>query len=245
MPNIYFEKINPAICDVAKPPSPAIVARPDWWRHMDKYSSDVEKIFPEGMSHAYYSTARNCPALNDAYNFGYTIYLPYDIYFDATDNETITMVPPQVDISTLGEENFQVVMINEPYQMKGHQVPEGYHHISLKMATLWGVRTEEGYSTWFTQPIGHNDLPYLMFDAVVDTDKWPQRFPYSFWIKKGFKGTIPAGTPMLHVIPFKRDDWQSHIVDVDPSSVRQLQQVMKTRFTNAYKRLWWTRKKFK
>lgn len=244
MPSIYFEKLNESICDAGKPPSPAIMSRPNWWKSMDKYSDEVEKIFPEGMGHAYYSTARNCPALNDAFNFGYTIYLPYDIYFDATDSETIGIVPPQVDVTSLGEENFQVVMINEPYQMRGFKPPEGFHHISLKMASLWGVKTEEGYSTWFTHPLGHEELPIRMIDSVVDTDKWPQRFPYAFWIRKGFKGTIPAGTPMLHVIPFKRENWESHMVDADIDNVRELQSVMKTRFTNAYKRLWWTRKKF-
>jgi hypothetical protein len=32
---------------------------------------------------------------------------------------------------------------------------------------------------------------------------------FPFFIKKDFNGLIPAGTPILQAIPFKRDDWKA------------------------------------
>jgi hypothetical protein len=32
-----------------------------------------------------------------------------------------------------------------------------------------------------------------------------------FFIKKGFEGIIPAGTPILQIIPFKKDNWTSKV----------------------------------
>jgi hypothetical protein len=78
----------------------------------------------------------------------------------------------------------------------------------------------------------------------VDTDKWPQRFPYTFFIKEGFSGTIHAGTPLLQVIPFKRENFESEIIDLELKDVERLRQISVSRFSNAYKKLFWTRKKF-
>ena len=30
-----------------------------------------------------------------------------------------------------------------------------------------------------------------------------------FFLKSGFEGIIPAGTPIYQILPYKREDWQS------------------------------------
>jgi hypothetical protein len=135
-------------------------------------------------------------------------------------------------------------MANEEFQMEGFDIPEGYHRVSLKISSLWGIKTESGYSCWITNPVYQYDLPFKMFDTIVDTDKWPQRFPYTFFIKEGFSGTIHAGTPLLQVIPFKRENFESEIIDLELKDVERLRQISVSRFSNAYKKLFWTRKKF-
>ena len=34
-----------------------------------------------------------------------------------------------------------------------------------------------------------------------------------FFIREGYEGIVPAGTPYVHIIPIKREDWDSVYVD--------------------------------
>jgi hypothetical protein len=34
---------------------------------------------------------------------------------------------------------------------------------------------------------------------------------FPFFIAEGWEGTIPAGTPYLQVLPFKRENWKSEV----------------------------------
>jgi hypothetical protein len=44
----------------------------------------------------------------------------------------------------------------------------------------------------------------------MDTDGWGDAGNHPF-MKKNWSGVIPAGTPVIQIIPFKRDDWDSNI----------------------------------
>ena len=52
----------------------------------------------------------------------------------------------------------------------------------------------------------------MALTGIVDSDKEPF-FPgnYSLFLKKGFSGIIESGTPILQILPFKRDEWKSEI----------------------------------
>ena len=87
-------------------------------------------------------------------------------------------------------------------------------------------------------------MPFRIFDAIVDTDVYPARFPYAFLIKNDFKGIIKAGTPLIQVIPFKREDFISEIIDANYEEIKTQQNVAFSRFSGAYRKLFWKRKKF-
>jgi len=57
------------------------------------------------------------------------------------------------------------------------------------------------------------DLPFLNTTGVVDSDKVHLLGTFPFFIVDGWEGTIPAGTPYLQVLPFKREDW-NHKVEI-------------------------------
>ena len=44
---------------------------------------------------------------------------------------------------------------------------------------------------------------------MVDTDKYPIPVHFPFLLKKNFEGLIKQGTPIIQVIPFKRESWKS------------------------------------
>lgn len=242
MPKIFFEKLAPDINNVSYPPSPAVLSRPVWWKNMDKFNYEKQSRLPKNFPHSDCATIRSCPAIADAINFGYTLYTQTDIFIDATDDENINWNIPETSFSNQDSSLFFNYVTQQDYL--NFKIPEGYHKIILKMNSLYGIKTDPGYSCWITTPMHRNDLPFKIIDAVVDTDTYPSRFPYSFFIKKGFYGIIKSGTPFLHIVPFKREEFSSEIIDVTMEEVNSQISLTRIIFSSAYKKMFWTRKKF-
>ena len=45
--------------------------------------------------------------------------------------------------------------------------------------------------------------------AIVDSDVSVHDLTVPMWIKEGFEGVVPKGTPLVQVTPFKRVDWEA------------------------------------
>lgn len=239
MPNIYFEELFDELG--CPKPEPAIKSMPKWFKDMPRfYNVDPNRDVPVRE----FGSIRDCPAVNDAVSFGYTLYLPADVFIDATQDEVRFNTGTFGNGSRIEEAGFHFVTTHDPIQTSEYQSMFDFHSQTLKWQTYWGVKTDEGYSTLFMHPVHRNDLPFYSVTAIVDTDKFPTRDPYAFFIKKGFKGIIHRGTPVLQVFPFKREDWQMNIVEPDGKSYHINQQKIGSVFSQPYKKLFWQRKKF-
>lgn len=197
------------------------------------------------------STIKSCPAIADSLSMGYILSLPLDIEIDATDDKFLQWRVPQFlsDAVSIfndnhnGEKDFASAHAIE--QLEKLQVPEGYHPVPFKINTYFGIKTDPGYSIWVTHPMYNWDLPFTVLDGIIDSDKITARFPYPLLVKKGFYGIIPKNTPLIQVIPFKRENYESHTIDFDKddavSKISDLQsdQIM------PYRKLFWERKNFK
>lgn len=245
MPNIYFETISETVCKYAKEPSPAINGVADWWKEIPKYKKSKKNVYdiPENIKHSRLATIRNCPGINDTLSFGYMMYFPTDIFVDSTKDE-ITCFVPNVDVSKIEVTGLPYLSFNEEEATSDFKISEEFHPISLKLNPLWGIKTDRGYSSWITSPVNRLDLPFKVVDAIVDTDVYPSRFPISFHVKKNFCGTIKNGTPFLQIIPFKRENFNSKIIELNNDEVVDQSFARATTFTNFYKKFFWTRKKF-
>jgi hypothetical protein len=211
---------------------------------MDGYFDD--ESIPPGLKNRNFGTIKSCPAVQDAINFGYTLYSPVDLYLDSTDPNSIAWYCPPV--LTPGEDQEDLIKsfvdTIDSRSIDGYNIGAGFHDIMIKLSPLWGVRTDEGYSTWFTSPKHNDNHPFMVIDGIVDTDVFPARSPFAFKIRNGFKGVIKQGTPMLQAIPFKREDWSSEIVDSANQDNKEKEVALSRIFTNSYKKLFWHRKKF-
>jgi hypothetical protein len=78
----------------------------------------------------------------------------------------------------------------------------------------------------------------------MDTDKWYVTGNHPFIIKKGFEGVIPMGTPMMSIIPFKRDSWISDKREMSQIEHDVLQSKVQRHATAGYKKECWERKDF-
>jgi hypothetical protein len=240
VPKVYFIKLDD-VCDFSKNPSPSVLGLPKFWKSMPKYFEQPVNVLDSRQK----MTIRHCPAVNDSANFGYTVYLPFDIFIDATNESQIDSYLPEINVSFFGEQgNINLASHQHPISFQNYVDLDVYHPMSIKINTLWGIKTDPGYSVWITSPFINTKSPFKVVDAIVDTDRFISCYPYQTLIKKGFCGTIKEGTPFLQVIPFKREEFSSVVLEKEFKEIKKQNRKIHAGFKNSYKRFFWSRKRF-
>ena len=121
---------------------------------------------------------------------------------------------------------------------------KGDYLFRVKMA--WVVGTEKGYSCLFMEPQHQDYIPMHAVSAIIDTDTLLSDGLFSFFVDKGFKGTIKKGTPLVQVFPFKRDDWVADFnKDFDFNIIVEQRKKVRSLFTGGYKKFYWHKKNYK
>lgn len=217
MKKIKFQTTN-ANLDIPKP-IPASKAVPDWYRKMDGTQEQIASV-------------KRCVPFLDALTSGYVITLPVDVTWD---KDWVTF---RNDHS-----NIEVVSRHHMSQVDGMDLPPEFSPMPHKWINQWQITTPKGYSCLFVHPLNHPDLPFYSFTGVVDTDKHPVVINFPFVLRRDFEGTIPAGTPLIQIIPFKRDDWEAQIEDSITYLYPKQYEVEMPPYA-WYKRKWWSRKRY-
>lgn len=211
-------------------PQPASKLIPDWYKNMESYVNKEKK--PSGNGHTS-STIKRCMPVFDAITAGYIITSPVDVFVSIKDGVQLFEWPSLVAIST-----HPVVQAPEHPSKKPYDYP--------KWNNSWAIKTPKGYSTMFVQPM-HRESVFTILPGVVDTDQYSAPVNFPFVVNDpNFEGLIPKGTPIAQVIPFKRDVWEMEIGS-QKEYFEQLDTThkLKTKFFDAYKSMFWSRKEYK
>jgi hypothetical protein len=138
------------------------------------------------------------------------------------------------------------VSVHDQKQFPNYPVPDNYDKkAAFKWMNLYGIKTPPGYSSLFVTPMHQSDLPFYCLPAIVDTDNYHLPVNFPFFLKKGFTGFIEEGTPMVQVIPFKRDDWESEIKEFDNLETQNNWVHFRRKIYYSYKKQYRSRKSFK
>lgn len=221
-------------------PSPVSVqsAIPEWWKKQEAYFEGNQTPQSGNML----LTVKKCQAVFDAMTYGYYLKLPMDIYIDATGDTLLFQMPEAL------KEFQQMIMSNHlKEQISQYQIPEYYHSDVVRIHPMWLIKTDPGYSSLFISPMHNNECALKAIPGVIDTDTYPSDGFLSFFVPKGFKGTIKQGTPFVQVIPFKREEWQSSILDDRNTDMMNAANQLSVRsvFQNGYRVKKWFKKTFK
>lgn len=190
-------------------PQPIIKSIPDWFRKADRYAKDDKNNFIIGPDNGKIPTWKACPAIFDIMSTGYSLNTPCDIeFFKNADKE--------IDVKIKDIKYLSFVQRRLPMPQFTH--PEGYYKEHFAWFGEWQVKLPKGYSALYSQPFNRYDLPFLSTSGIIDNDKVNLPGSYPFFIRKGFTGIIPAGTPYVQVIPFKRENWISEIIEEEDAS---------------------------
>lgn len=233
MSKITFYQSHEGVGLLVDPPKPASKMLPEWYR---KQSSSLG---------AAGSTIKRCMPIFDIMTAGYIICLPCDIYVDATNPEKLEYFVPERVLDNLQEDLFAEHL---PEQMSEYpRTPSIYHKSVLRIDPFYTVGTEKGYSAMFVQPFHGDPSPLQAFPALIDTDSFISNGHYSFYVENNFRGVIKQGTPLIQVIPFKRDSYSTKVVLFEKAKVILKRQGARLRstFTGGYKNKFRTLKDYK
>ena len=196
-------------------PSPTQSVIPQWYKDADRFAKmpngeyykapkDICPFPKEGTTDDYgkIPTWKACPAILDAFLTGYVLKTPCDIEFFKNSQEII-----DVKISDPKYKDF--VTKRPPMPMFEH--PKGFYQHHFAWYPDWEVSLPEGYSALFMTPINRFDLPFLNTSGIIDSDKVSIPGTFPFFVVEGGEGLIPAGTPYMQILPFKRENWKQEI----------------------------------
>jgi len=187
-------------------------------------------------------TVKKCMPFLDVYSTGYILLTPVEYMFTYGENEEKVIVPalnipqeikPSVEVST--HNDYQV---SDDIKSKNRTVETVF-----KFANHWHIKTPPGYSCLFTQPMNRN-LPFEIISGIVDTDVFPINvlFPF-YWTGDPDKDyIIPEKTPMVQIIPFKRESWKKEIGE-KTEDIRTWVSFF-SRFVDNYKNKIWHKKDY-
>lgn len=214
------------VSDLAKP-YPAGNVLPSWYRDMPPSWDANAK--PAKREHG---TIRRCVPVFDALTAGYIVPTFTDVYVSRRDGES------GYEWATLG-----AMDIHTAAQVQGYP-GQKQNHVG-KWLLPWGFRTPPGYSCLFIAPLHRPNGIFTCLPGIVDTDSYhaPVNLPFLLDDPE-WTGLIPVGTPMIQVIPFRRDDWE-HLIAEDEAAVEDTLRTLFARFRNSYRRSFWKRKTYK
>jgi hypothetical protein len=178
---------------------------------------------------------------------GYIIKTPFDIYIDTTGDTPQFDIPETMKVFvSLG--NKALTGSHDLKQVAGYPFDnDKYIEYLFRVNVVWTVETDPGYSTLFIQPQHQEVSPLFAISAIIDTDTYPSDGLMSFLVKKNFKGVLPKGTPLLQIIPFKREEYKSEYIETQEkvSQVKNIGLQVRSVFNSGYKRFLWHKKSYR
>ena len=216
------------------PPKPASDCIPDWYKNTMSYVNGTKTVIDATGT----STIKKCMPVFDAMTSGYILFTPCDLWvsFDIEGSPFYqwSAGPTKIEIHSRGQAS------EYPTEKHG-DIP------FPKWINDWIIETPPGYSTLFIPPMHNPNDFFTVLPGIVDTDTYKSCVHFPFTLKKTDKNfLVPAGTPMVQVIPFKRDSWKMQFGDSkDIDNSFKIDRKIFSVFYNRYKNAFWHRKEYK
>jgi hypothetical protein len=227
---IQFQPLNEYVEAAQAEPITASSSLPEWYKKLPRFINNSDKpIKALGQK-----DVKTCVPFRDAMVNGYMYLLPADIEVAISDTGDI-------DIFHNGQLTFNVVKkrgdINNPNnQGYGMPQPLGTSPIMFAWAAMWGTKTNKKDSILVTHPLNRHDLPFVTTSGIIDSGYFSVAGNIPFFIKEGFTGVIPKGTPIAQIIPFERQEWESEKISSNPTEYSLFMTLRDTYLSGFYSR---------
>jgi hypothetical protein len=221
---------DPHLLGAIPNPVHALKAAPEYFR----------QVKPQSEGNPNSGTVKRCVPFLDALSAGFVIPMWCDVYVFARNGELSIDFPPNFpQDGTLGTHG-SVQIPKHPLANKP------YGNMPMKWINPWVIETEPGVSCIFTPPLNHMETRFKLLDGVVDTDTYYNNINFPFlWTGGDGEFFIAKGTPLVQVIPFRRESHDLEISETDQDRKRTIQSTLGTKMKNGYRDELWHGKKAK
>jgi hypothetical protein len=227
---IGFMPMSEEISNKLNPPASSKKFVPKWYKDSTAYIRGKMKISNTGIN----KDIKLCVPFLDAMTSGYCVELSCDIHISR------------------GEDGVNFFWHEEPFPMQSRPPgiarllprPAGHSETLYAWSIHWASITPPGYSAIFCHPLNRYDLPFITTSGIVDTDKYHPGGEIPFFLRSDFSGVIPAGTPIVQIIPFKRDSWSSDVREYDSGLISRLRYSVGRVLSGGYAKFFWSKKHF-
>jgi hypothetical protein len=174
--------------------TPAKKHIPEWYKKIPIWKNNEIYEIDKGFN----KSIKLCPPFLDCFTSGYMIVLPNDLYIK-NDNG--------FPLITWSNAEYPPKLRTELTDL--NLVPTGHHELEFAWQTGAANTIPIGYSMLYTHPLNRHDLPFTTLSGIIDGGFciYPNG-EVPFFIKKGFEGIIPQGTPIVQLIPFRQEKWK-------------------------------------
>ena len=214
---------HPSHYGVIPEPIAANKCIPDWWK---KVPPNVQNKRDDFGDHS--MTAKKCLPMLDIMSLGYVIPLQSDLQVITNADCSI------IKIHTHPE--FKIGSFHDIAQLGGKNISPSKGD-AIKFTNYWVIKTAPGWSTMFIPPPNHFNPNFTCFSGLVDTDKYPKEvnFP-AIWHTPNFDGKVPAGTPLVNVIPIKRNSFpkKPNVRKMKDSEFNEIERIQKTQHSRSH-----------
>jgi len=207
---------------------PAVKKAPDFYK----------SIRPQISSNPDSGTVKRCIPFLDALSAGFVIPLWSDIYVSAKEGALSLSFPRNFPMSSSMEQHGYDQFPGHPLAEK----PYGKHF--MKFINPWLVETAPGYSCLFTSPLNHLEPRFKILDGVVDTDTYHNNVNFPFlWTGGDGEFLIPKGTPLVQVIPYRREAFTLEVGATDVERRANTKARLGTNLKDSYRKEFWSKAK--
>jgi hypothetical protein len=204
---------DPKLRDVVVEPIPAFKAIAQWYKDIP---ADLPlQHTPRDHLGSPVMTAKKCLPLLDGMSMAYLMRSAVDI--------RVRVDQSGRNMEVRSGNSFNGGSTHDPIQFARVKREPGAKPVTpaLKFHNPWVIKTRPGYSTLFISPLNWiEESRFRCLSAAVSTDTYKKEINFpALWLGgNDFDDTIPAGTPLVLAIPYRRADHQG-----DAALIRSMQ----------------------
>lgn len=200
------------------PPVPAGSVLPGWWRDTEPHYQRQTpfQVYPSELRLRQNATVRTCPGIRDYLTGGYILPLWSDVAI-TFDGDTYRWEAARSDFA---------IESHEPAQYE--KMPSSGFPVAIKFISPWFCRTPPGYSIRMLPCFYFFEQLWQALPGVIHSDTLhATNVNLFFEITKG-QIVLPEGTPLAHVIPYRRERYALDVREATDEDVRDVARMQRS-----------------
>lgn len=247
MKKIKFIPISLEVEERTAPPLPAKTFVPEWYKRGELWMSENGQKVAKSDDKDKRPGMKSCIPFLDAMISGYMLTTWHDLEITRNDGEVEFRYVKVVDGEIIPLDDNEIIpMINERKAIIGYTIPRPAGHSSNHMvwSGKWGIRVPRGWSVMMTHPFNRYELPFTTMSGFMDSDGFWAEGNIPFFIKEGWTGIIPKGTPIAQIIPIQRKSWLGIVSRFSLKYAQKTAHKASLESPGYYKRKIWVKKNY-